>query len=81
MTMQPRPSYNPIERKKYQVRKTARNGVIGVAGGLGGGLLLAFVMAGSSWPWLILGLSIAVISGVVSWQKINKIVNENHSGI
>ncbi|MGP5571184.1 hypothetical protein ACTXN6_00515 [Corynebacterium casei] len=79
MTMQPRPN-NPIELKKQKVRKYARNGVISVAVGVGGGLLGALVLAGSSWIWLSIGLVVAVVGGVSNWVKIQKIVNENNSG-
>ncbi|WP_448855301.1 hypothetical protein [Corynebacterium camporealensis] len=77
MTMQPRPN-NPVEVKKQAVRKHARNGVISVAGGLGGGALLWFVMSGG-FPFMILGLIVAVVGGVYNWSKIQKIVNENHN--
>lgn len=80
MTMQPRPN-NPIELKKQQVRKHARNGVISVAAGIGGGLLAALVLsAGSFWFWMSIGLVVAVVGGVSNWVKIQKIVNENNSG-
>ncbi|MDN6154862.1 hypothetical protein [Corynebacterium casei] len=79
MTMQPRPN-NPIELKKQKVRKYARNGVISVAAGVGGGLLGALVLAGSSWIWLSIGLVVTVVGGVSNWVKIQKIVNENNSG-
>ncbi len=70
MTMQPRPR-NPIEARKQAVRKYARNGAVSVAGGVGGGLLLAFLLANSSF-WLILGLVVAVVGGVYNWRQIQK---------
>ncbi|MFH0410881.1 hypothetical protein ACG98H_02050 [Corynebacterium sp. L4756] len=79
MTMQPRPN-NPIELKKQKVRKHARNGVISVVAGVGGGLLAGLVLVGSSWLWLSIGLVVAVVGGVSNWMKIQKIVNENNSG-
>ena len=79
MTMQPRPN-NPIELKKQKVRKHARNGVISVAAGLGGGVLAALVLSGSFWFWISIGLVVAVVGGVSNWVKIQKIVNENNSG-
>lgn len=73
MTMQPRPN-NPIQQRKDQVRKHARNGVISVAAGVGGGLLLAFLMTPSSL-FLILGFVIAVVGGGYNAYKVNRIVN------
>lgn len=73
MTMQPRPN-NPIQQRKDKVRKHARNGVISVVGGVGGGLLLGFLFASSSF-WIILGFVIAVVGGVYNAYKVNQIVN------
>lgn len=78
MTMQRRPN-NPIEKKKQDVRRYTRNGVVTVGGGIAGGLLLAFVMTGSSWFWLSLGLVVAVVGGVYNWSKVNRIVNEKYT--
>ena len=78
MTMQRRPN-NPIEKKKQDVRRYTRNGVVTVGGGSAGGLLLAFVMSGSSWFWLSLGLVVAVVGGVYNWSKVNRIVNEKYT--
>ncbi|WCZ32824.1 hypothetical protein [Corynebacterium massiliense] len=78
MTMQRRPN-NPIEKKKQDVRRYTRNGVVTVGGGIAGGLLLAFVMSGSSWFWLSLGLVVAVVGGVYNWSKVNRIVNEKYT--
>ncbi|MDY3127626.1 MAG: hypothetical protein SOW59_05785 [Corynebacterium sp.] len=78
MTLQPH-SNNPIEVRKQQVRKHARNGLVCVAAGVGGGLLAAFVLAGNSWVWLTIGLVVAVVGGAGNWMKIQKIVNENHN--
>lgn len=77
MTIQPRPN-NPIEKKKQDVRRYTRNGVISVGGGIVGGFLLAFLMAGNSWAWLSIGLVVAVIGGLYNWRKVNKIVNDKH---
>lgn len=73
MTMQPRPN-NSIQQRKDKVRKHARNGVISVAAGVGGGLLLGFVFASSSF-WIILGFVIAVVGGAYNAYKVNRIVN------
>lgn len=78
MTMQRRPN-NSIEKKKQDVRRYTRNGVVTVGGGIAGGLLLAFVMSGSSWFWLSLGLVVAVVGGVYNWSKVNRIVNEKYT--
>ena len=78
MTMQRHPN-NPIEKKKQDVRRYTRNGVVTVGGGIAGGLLLAFVMSGSSWFWLSLGLVVAVVGGVYNWSKVNRIVNEKYT--
>lgn len=78
MTMQRRPN-NPIKKKKQDVRRYTRNGVVTVGGGIAGGLLLAFVMSGSSWFWLSLGLVVAVVGGVYNWSKVNRIVNEKYT--
>lgn len=78
MTMQRRPN-NPIEQRKQDVRKYSRNGAISVAAGIGGGVLAAFVLSGSSWFWLSLGLIFAVVAGGYNFMKVNKLVNENHN--
>lgn len=77
MTMQPRPN-NPIQKKKQEVRKYARNGVICVAVGLGGGFLLGLA-ATSFVTYMMLGIIVAVAGGVYNWSKIQKIVGENNS--
>ncbi|HCG45538.1 hypothetical protein ACTXN7_11250 [Corynebacterium flavescens] len=77
MTMQPRPN-NPIQKKKQEVRKHARNGVICVAVGLGGGFLLGLA-ATSFVTYMMLGIIVAVAGGVYNWSKIQKIVGENNS--
>lgn len=76
--MQPRPR-NSIEARKQAVRKYSRNAAISVVGGVGGGLLFAFLFANSSF-WLILGLVVAVVGGVYNWRQIQKTVNQrdNH---
>ncbi|QCB28771.1 hypothetical protein CENDO_07485 [Corynebacterium endometrii] len=76
--MQRRPN-NPIEQRKQAVRKHAKNGVISVAAGVGGGVLAAFVFTGSFWFWMSLGLIVAVAGGAYNWMRIQKIVNENHN--
>ncbi|WP_293768784.1 hypothetical protein [uncultured Corynebacterium sp.] len=73
MTMQPRPN-NPIEKRKQDVRKHSRNAVISVVGGVGGGLLLAW-MTTADWFFLMLGLVVAVVGGAYNWMQIQKIVN------
>lgn len=73
MTMQNRPN-NPIELRKASVRKNARNGVISVAAGVGGGVLLTLI-SGGGLMWLILGLVVAVVGGVHYYRKIQKIIN------
>lgn len=77
MTMQPRPN-NPIEKKKQQVRKYARNGIVSVAVGLGGGFLLGLA-ATSFVTYMMLGIIVAVAGGVYNWSKIQKIVGEDHN--
>ncbi|WP_156231219.1 hypothetical protein [Corynebacterium occultum] len=72
MSMQQYPR-NPIEQRKMAVRKYTRNGVIAVGGGLVGGTALA-ILAGSSF-FLILGLIIAVVGGLMNYRKINRIIN------
>lgn len=76
--MQNRPR-NPIEARKTAVRKYSRNAAISVVGGVGGGLVLAFLLANSTF-WLILGLVVAVVGGVYNWRKIQQVVNhrDNH---
>ncbi|AGF72859.1 hypothetical protein [Corynebacterium halotolerans] len=78
MTMQNRPR-NSIEARKTAVRKYSRNAAISVGGGVGGGLVLAFLLANSTF-WLILGLVVAVVGGVYNWRKIQQVVNQrdNH---
>lgn len=78
MTMQPRPR-NPIEKKKQDVRRYSRNGVISVAAGVGGGLVLFALSSGGTF-WLLLGAIIAVVGGVSNWLKVRKIVNESTPG-
>lgn len=73
MTMQNRPN-NPIEQRKSAVRKYARNGVISVAAGVGGGVAL-MLLSGGGLMWLILGFVIAVVGGVYNYSKIRNIIN------
>lgn len=73
MTMQPRPN-NPIQKRKDAARKYSRNAAISVAGGLGGGLLLGWMMTPTSL-FLILGLIVAVVGGVYNAYKVRQIVN------
>lgn len=72
MSMEPY-SNDPIARQKTEVRSHARNGLILVGGGIGGGVALAILA--SSWSWLVLGLIVAVAGGVWSWTRIRKIVD------
>lgn len=76
MTMQPRPfnSNNPIEKRKQDVRKYSRNALVSVVGGVGGGLLLAWMTVADS-VCLILGLIVAVVGGAYNWMKVKKIIN------
>lgn len=73
MTLQPRPN-NPIQHRKDLVRKHSRAGVVSVVGGVGGGLLLGFLLAGS-WFWITLGLVVAVVGGTYNALKVRQIVN------
>ncbi|GAA1474155.1 hypothetical protein P4N68_00280 [Corynebacterium felinum] len=72
MTLTPRPR-NPIEQRKQDVRKYSRNAVVSVAGGIGGGIVAALVFSSSFW--LILGLIVAVVGGVVNYNKVKQIIN------
>lgn len=69
MTIQPYHG-NPIERRKQEVRKNARNAALCVGGGLGGGIALALLA--TSWFWLILGGIVAVAGGGYYWSKVRK---------
>ncbi|GAB3940752.1 hypothetical protein [Corynebacterium tapiri] len=73
MTLQPRPS-NPIQHRKDQVRKHSRNAAICVGGGIGGGLLVGFLLSHSMF-WVTLGLIIAVVGGGWNALRINQIIN------
>ncbi len=73
MTMQNRP-HNPIERRKAAVRQYTRNGVISVAAGVGGGVLMTLI-SGGGLMWLILGLVVAVVGGVHYYRKVQNIIN------
>lgn len=64
---------NPIEKRKQDVRKYTRNGVISVAGGVVGGAVLALLFSSSFF--LILGLVIAVVGGFSNYRKVQQIVN------
>lgn len=75
--MQPYGGGNPIELRKQEVRKNARNAAICVAGGVGGGVLLAFV---SSSFFLVLGLIVAVAGGAYYWSKVRKGIDP-HNGV
>lgn len=77
MTLQPRPS-NPIQHRKDKVRKHSRNGVVSVVGGVGGGLLLGFLLAGT-WFWVTLGMVIAVVGGAYNAHKVRQIINYQDS--
>lgn len=73
MTLQPRPN-NPIQHRKDQVRKYTRNGVVSVAAGLGGGLLLWWMLSPGGL-FMILGMVIAVVGGAYNARKVNQIIN------
>ena len=70
MSMQPH-QFNPIEVRKQQARRNARNALLCVAGGLGGGAVLAVLI---STTWLILGLLVAVGDGVYYGGKVRKAI-------
>jgi len=71
MSMQPRPQ-NPIELKKQQTRRNARNAAVSVVGGVGGGLAL-WLLLGSSF-FLVLGLVVAVAGGVVYGNRVRRAI-------
>ena len=64
---------NPIEKRKQEVRKNTRNGVISVAGGIGGGALL-WILASSSF-FMVLGLVVAVVGGFYYYKQVQKTIN------
>lgn len=64
---------NPIQARKDAVRKYSRNAVAFAGGGIVGGVALGFIF--SSWTLLVLGLVVAVVGGVVNYNKVQKIVN------
>lgn len=64
---------NPIQARKDAVRKYSRNAVVFAGGGIVGGIALGLLF--SSWTILILGFVIAVVGGVVNYNKVQKIVN------
>ncbi|WP_394281021.1 hypothetical protein [Corynebacterium sp.] len=72
MSMQRR-NPNPIQARKDAVRKYSRNAVAFAGGGIVGGVALGFIF--SSWTLLVLGLVVAVVGGVVNYNKVQKIVN------
>lgn len=73
MTLQPRPR-NPIEQRKLEVRRHARRGVISVAAGVGGGLVLG-VLSGSLLSTLIFFSALGVLLGYFEYRKIQEIIN------
>ena len=73
--MQNRP-HNPIQAKKQAVRRYSRNGVVSVAGGVVGGVALAFILTGNSFIWLTLGFVFAVVGGLYNYAQVRKIINE-----
>lgn len=77
MSMQQYPR-NPIEKRKQEVRKYTRNGVISVAGGVVGGALLALLFSSSFF--LILGLVVAVVGGFSNYRKVQKVINHRDRG-
>ena len=72
MSMQQYPR-NPVEQRKRAVRTYSRNGVISVAGGVAGGILLSFI-AQSLFP-LFLGLVIAVVGGFINYRRVRRIID------
>lgn len=72
MSMQQYPR-NPIEQRKHAVRTYFRNGVVSVAGGVAGGILLSIITQASFW--LFLGLIIAVVGGFVNYRRVRRIIN------
>ncbi|WP_257158509.1 hypothetical protein [Corynebacterium cystitidis] len=72
MSMQRR-NPNPIQARKDAVRKYSRNAVLFAGGGVVGGIALGLIF--NSWSLLILGFVIAVVGGVVNYNKVQKIVN------
>ncbi|STC68282.1 putative secreted protein [Corynebacterium pilosum] len=64
---------NPIQARKDAVRKYSRNAVVYAGGGIVGGVALGLIF--SSWTLLVLGLVVAVVGGVVNYNKVQKIVN------
>ena len=72
MTLQPRPR-NPIEQRKLEVRRHARRGVISVAAGVGGGLVLG-VLGGSITTFLTTLIFFSAL-GYFEYRKIQEIIN------
>ncbi len=72
MTLQHHSS-NPIEHRKQEVRRYAKQGALWVGGGLVGGLALMLLTQG--YVWMILGVIVAVAGGATNWMKVNKILN------
>lgn len=72
MTLQPRPN-NPIEARKQAVRRYSRNAALWAGGGVVGGVVLALLA--KSWFIFSLGLVLAVVGGVVNYQKVQRIIN------
>ena len=73
MTLQPRPR-NPIEQRKLEVRRHARRGVISVAAGVGGGLVLG-ALSSSFLTFFIFFSAIGVLLGYFEYRKIQEIIN------
>ena len=76
MTLQPRPR-NPIEQRKLEVRRHARRGVISVAAGVGGGLVLG-ALSGSLvtlLSTLIFFSALGILLGYFEYRKIQEIIN------
>ncbi|WP_018297050.1 hypothetical protein [Corynebacterium lubricantis] len=71
MSMQRR-NPNPIQSRKDAVRKYSRNAVLWAGGGVVGGIALGLLM--SSWTLLIIGFVVAVVGGVVNYNKVQKII-------
>lgn len=76
MTLQPRPR-NPIEQRKLEVRRHARRGVISVAAGVGGVLVLG-ALSGSLatlLSTLIFFSALGILLGYFEYRKIQEIIN------
>ncbi|MHA2789328.1 hypothetical protein ACXZ66_09310 [Corynebacterium sp. S7] len=71
MSMQRR-NPNPIQSRKDAVRKYSKNAVLWAGGGVVGGIALGLLFG--SWTLVIIGFVVAVIGGVVNYNKVQKII-------